>query len=121
MGKLYTDKVDVNTQISLYEYGIIRNPKNGRTIFVVNTNELNQTFPEDGPFKPRFVVTYISLEDVVEALTEIENGFFDFIGADNRHEYIMGLDKDNLAHEIQSLLSYGLNSISDHVYCDFVY
>ena len=114
MGKLYTDRVDVDTQISLYEYGIIRNPKTGRTILCHNSYDLNITFPEDGPFKPDLTVEYFYIEDVEEALNDCPDGFFSFIGSDLQTELSM-LDNDNLAHTIQSLMQYGGNCLSDRI------
>jgi hypothetical protein len=118
MGKRYTDTIDVNLQISLYDYGVIRNPKNNRTIICRNFGDeeaINVIFPEKS-FKPDLISMDISIEDVIEALTEIEQDFFDFIGySGTRNHYILNLDKSHLSSEINSLMMYGGNILSDSI------
>jgi N12 class adenine-specific DNA methylase len=99
--KAYTDRIDVNEDISLHEYGIIRNPKNDRTIFCTNPNV---DYPEKS-YRYEYVIDFISLQDVKEVLEDINKGFFDFIGSDRETE-IEQLYNDNLAYMIFSINQY---------------
>jgi len=91
MSNKYTDRIDVNTQISLYEYGIIRNPVNGKTIicknyFMEHTKE----------HKPEIYSIFITFEEVKEVLEfEMKEGFFDYIG-ENKETVLKNLDNNYL-------------------------
>jgi len=98
--KAYTDRVDVTLDISLHEYGIVRNPKTNRTIFCTN--------PSDDPFNKvpyEYLIDFIDMDTVIEALQEVEQGCFDFIGSDRQAE-IDQLDNNYLTHHIMSLNQY---------------
>jgi len=100
--KSYTDRVDITFDISLHEYGIIRNPDTGDTIFCLNpTDYLNA----DDDYRRKYRHATITKEDIVKALIEIEEGYFDFIGV-SRTETIASLDNDHLAFEINTINSY---------------
>ena len=97
----YTDRTDESVVISLHEHGCIRNPKNHRTIFMTPKNTLNG-------YKLRAVSTYISEEDVVDALEDLndmDKGFFEFIG-ESYDDIMDGLDRDCLTPYITSLNDY---------------
>jgi len=96
----FSDRVDVNTVISLYDYGLIRNPKTDKTIVCINSGEEHT---KKNP--PKIKVTWIDLETVKEHLEDISEGFFDFIGSDRQTE-IDALDYCSLTHIISSLDSY---------------
>ena len=87
----FTDRVDVDLQISLFEYGIVRNPENDQTILKITEKE--------------FLVTDISIGEVKEALERAEKGFFQYIGSDLQTE-LKRLHNDNLAHIINSINQY---------------
>ena len=63
----FTDRIDASIDISLIEYGVIRNPETNETIFY---QEYDQTIRKRS----------ITIDDVITALNEAEPGFFDFIG-----------------------------------------
>lgn len=96
--KFYGDRVDVTFEISLYEYGVVRNPKTNKTIIGVNTDNTGMY--------TNFDFTYVTLEDVKEHLEEIEESYFSYIGVDNKEKHISNLDNNNLAHEIHSINQY---------------
>ena len=94
----YTDRVDVTFIVSLFEYGIVRNPKNDKTIIGVKIDDA-------GNFT-NFKWTYISLADIKEYLQEhAKDGYYSFIGSDKETE-LSNLSNDNLAIHIQSINSY---------------
>jgi hypothetical protein len=80
---VFTDKVDVDGKISLYEYGVIRNPKTNKTVICLNA--VNDYFYEG--IVPKVKVTYISYDDVSEALEEVDDEFYAFIGSTKEIEY----------------------------------
>jgi hypothetical protein len=92
----FTDRVDIDAEISLFEYGIIRNPSTGRTIFALT----------DGIQVIGIDWSDISIEDVREALEEIESGFYDFIGS-TKEEVLKNLNNDYLTNEINTIRGYG--------------
>jgi hypothetical protein len=96
----YEDRVDVTIEISLIEYGIIRNPEDGDTLFYKDNPEPND---DDRIQLYRCDVT---LDEVKEYLEDhATDGFFSFIGS-NREEEINELDNDCLAHIIHSINQY---------------
>jgi hypothetical protein len=98
----HTDRMDVDFDISLHEYGIVRNPINNDTVFCLNpTNE----FPEDDQHPHEYSNFNISIEDVEEALEEAEDQFFSFIGSDRKTE-MKELSNNSLAFTIRSLNQY---------------
>ena len=90
--KGYKDRVDVSMDISLFEYGIIRNPKTERVIYYHDSVK-------------RYDWTSISVSDVKEALEEVGEGFYSFIGS-NKEDEMKNLDNDNLTTIIMSLNQY---------------
>ena len=95
--KGYTDGVDVDTETSLYEYGIIRNPK---------TDDVLYCFPtEQTGLENVFDWSTINYQDVLEALEEMPCGYFDFVGStlDDEKKYI---SPEYLTGVISSINSY---------------
>ena len=99
----FTDKMDVSTTISLFEYKIIRNPKTNKCVICTNIHELECSFGEvDNKVKPKIRVEYISFEEVKEVLEEVADGYFNFIGSTRKKE-LKNLDNDFLTYYIFSL------------------
>lgn len=96
--KHYNDRVDVTFDISLYEYGIVRNSNTDKTIIGLNVDDIGNYTD--------FNWTYITLEEVREHLKEIDDNYFSYIGVDNKNLHILNLDNANLAHEIHSINQY---------------
>lgn len=97
----YTDRVDVTFDISLHEYGLIRNPKTTETIFCINpTND----FPDDD-YEYEYTSNPISVEDVRDALQEAGDGYFSFVGSDLETE-LTNLSNEWLTTHIMSLNMY---------------
>ncbi len=101
----YSDRMDVNMRISLYEYSLIRNPKTDKVIICTNCCELEANFRNDLQTKPNIKTAFISLQDVKEALEEQGKGYFDFIGSDKKTE-LANLNNDYLTHHIYSMEQY---------------
>lgn len=100
----YTDRVDETIEISLIEYGILRNPETTECLFWIN-DTYNGGLPNDD-HKIILKSNDVSIEDVREYLTEdAEDGFFRFIGSSLEKE-LERLDNNNLAHIIQSINQY---------------
>lgn len=94
----YTDRIDVNAIISLYEYGYLRNPETGKTLVCLNPS--SEEHSKDSPPVIKSVV--ITQEDVMEALMEVEDGFWGFIGVSRDSEEI-NLDNGDLTFWIMSI------------------
>lgn len=90
--KGFTDTVDVDTAVSLCEYGIARNPKTGLVIYAFQK--------ENGTFA--FDWTRADIDDVKEALSEMREGFWSFIGSSLENE-LSGLNNDYLSSIIMSM------------------
>jgi hypothetical protein len=98
----YTDRVDVSMVISLFEYGIIRNPETNECIF--SRFLTNEEPDDDHEIELNYVD--VSLTDVRDYLIEDTcQGFFSYIGSDLKTE-LERLDNNNLAHIINSINSY---------------
>ena len=99
---VFTDKVDVDGKISLYEYGIIRDPKTNKTVMCINTGDYLW-----GGQKPEVKILNISQDDVLEQLYEMEEGFFSYIGQ-NRDDVIQDTFRydDNLSYLIMTMNVY---------------
>ena len=105
---MFSDRLDVSYKESLYEYGIIRNPETNKTILCINAGqEHNKKNP------PQIRSTYITLEEVKEALEEAPSGYWSYIGGWKVNELQM-LNNENLSHHIFSLWHYN-GSLVDHV------
>ena len=100
----YTDRMDASTKISLYEYRIIRNPKNDKCVVCTNAHELDTSFGEllDSTVKPKVAIEYISIDDVEDELIDANDGYFKFIGSKREIE-LAELDNAHLTHHIFSL------------------
>jgi hypothetical protein len=93
----YTDRMDEDIETSLYEYRIIRNPKNDKCVICINAHEMDDTLS-----KPNVIVEYISIDDVEEELKEANDGYFKFIDSKREIE-LAELDNNYLTHHIFSL------------------
>ena len=94
----FTDRVDADFDISLYDYGVVRNPKNDMTL-------IGRKPGDDGSYTD-YTVMYISFDDVKDVIENtMEDGFFDYIG-ETKEEVLSNLDNDTLAIYIQSINSY---------------
>ena len=93
----FTDRVDADFDTSLYEYGVVRNPKNDMTLIGRN--------PGDDGLYTDYAVMYISIEDVKEVLEEMEEGFYSFIG-EPKEEVLARLSNDLLAINIMDINMY---------------
>ena len=105
--RVFTDRIDYNTKISLYEYKIIRNPKTDKCVICTNTYELDTSFGDmmdDSP-KPKVRVEYISFDDVHEALEDVDDGYFDFISSTKETELKL-LHNNKLTYHIFSINQY---------------
>ena len=100
----FTDRIDASTKISLYEYNLIRNPKTDKVVYCTNCYELDTSWGDlmEDSVKPIVKTTHINLDDVREALEDVDEGYFDFIGS-SREEDLSDLDNNYLSHHIFSL------------------
>jgi len=98
MATRYTDTVDANSIISLYEYGILRNPVTGKCLRCLNASGGEHTKEN----KPVIRTQVITVDDVKECLEEISDGFFEFVGTP-RKKYLAQLDEDYLASSIMAI------------------
>jgi hypothetical protein len=98
----YTDRVDCTMEISLFEYGIIRNPETNECIF---SRYLSNEEPNDDE-EIELNHVDVSLADVRGYLIdESSQGFFSYIGSDLETE-LDRLDNENLASIINSINMY---------------
>ncbi len=96
----FTDGIDADSKVSLYEYGWLRNPANDKTLVCLNhTGEHSKENPPD------IRVIHISLEDVKEALEEASDGYYSFIGSDRETE-LKGVSNEYLINSVHSLSMY---------------
>jgi hypothetical protein len=93
----FTDKMDVSTIISLFEYGIVRNPETSQTIMAMADYREGLE-----PNTYRFSKDIITKKDVKDALNEAGKGFYVFLGSTIEKE-MADLDNDNLSGLIFSL------------------
>jgi hypothetical protein len=93
----FTDRTDASIEISLMEYGLIRNPE---------TNVCIQY--NDYPDMARQIT--IDIDEVRDALEEA-TGYYSYIGSDKETE-LTSLDNNYLSHHITALRDYdGFNQI----------
>jgi hypothetical protein len=99
---IYTDRVDVTIEISLFEYGILRNPETNECLFcLLYTNEE----PNDDHLV-NLKSCDVSVSDVRGYLIdESSKGLLSYIGSDLKTE-LERLDNNNLAHIISSINAY---------------
>ncbi len=102
----YTDRTDVNGNISLYEQGFIRNPKTGETLCCLNTYMTDKDISDWHKAREYNVQSqYITFEEVKEVLEDIKTGYFDFIGS-TREVELSNLDNEYLTSHIMSINMY---------------
>ena len=76
-----TDRVDDNIEISLIEYGILRNPETNECLFLLNYNQ-SSGLPDDD-HKMILKSNEVDVEEIREYLTnQAKPEFFRFIGSD---------------------------------------
>ena len=85
---------DVSPDISLGEYGLLWNPKDGTAVVTLPYNDTAE-----------FALYHISEEEVRETLKEVPDGFFDFIGS-TREEELKALNTGMVPHLIESIQQY---------------
>jgi len=102
MEKRFDDRTDATLEISLLEYGILRDSKTGYTIFAHP-----KAWKEDSEDYRDYIYdwTEIDIEQVKEILNDISEGFFSFVGIE-KAEYLKMLDNNYLASVIQDIKSY---------------
>lgn len=88
----YTDRVDISMDISLFEYGIIRNPETEKVIYYM-------------PCIKEYDHTSVSIEEIRESLNEVGEDFFSFIGSDKETE-LKNLDNNHLSIMISHFNGY---------------
>ena len=94
----YTDRVDDNFDISLFEYGIVRNPKDNSVIFGEKPNG------DTGLYEDYSFAT-ISYEDVKKAIEEMKDDFFDFIDTP-KEDLLKEIEPEHLAYYIMCMNQY---------------
>jgi len=98
---IYTDTMDVNFNISLHEYGIVRNPTTGDTVFCLNPSDNYEMDEQEYNYNSNT----ISFDDVKDAINEASDGYFSYIGCE-KHEAIERLNNNFLTSDIFSLNQY---------------
>ena len=100
----YTDRVDVSIEISLLEYGILRDPETTECLFC---QPLTDNWEMDEDDKSIILKSCdVSIADVRDYLIdESSKGFFSYIGSDLKIE-LERLDNNLLTHIIHSINSY---------------
>jgi hypothetical protein len=98
----YSDRVDVDFDTALLEYGFARNPKTDHVL--ISRPRLDTPSDSEEYSDYNFDWTEISREDVLEALEDMEPGFWSFIGQDNYNP--QEVTNDFLANWISSIDSY---------------
>jgi hypothetical protein len=97
----FSDRTDASYTVSLYEYGLIRNPKTDKVLYCLNTVD----DAGDIKVKPIIKTMQISFEEVKECLADMPDCFFDFIGSDRQTE-VAKLTNEYLSHTIISADQY---------------
>lgn len=90
----FTDRVDANFDISLYDYGVVRNPKNNMTLIGRKPND-------EGGYSD-YTVMYISFDDVKDVLEDMDDSFFRSIDED-KETVLKNLNNENLAQYIMDI------------------
>ena len=93
----YTDTVDVSPEISLGDYGLMRNPRTGRVQYALPCDDKQTTFVLDW--------TIVDLDDAKEFLENAPDGFFSFVGL-SKEDYTANLDEQYLSGLIQDANMY---------------
>ena len=95
--KGYTDTVDASLEISLYEYGIARNPKTGDVVYCQNPENWG-----DDKIPPSFDWTSARVKEVKEEVKQLRDGFFEFVGTPKK-EYLKWIRNANLSNVLQDV------------------
>jgi hypothetical protein len=91
LGEIFTDRMDADTEESIKEYFVIRNPLDGHCLHGL-------TF--DG--RTHYAQSTITHDDVMTELMNISDGFWDFVGIDCK-SYVRSLDQSHLSNAIFDL------------------
>ena len=104
LGQAGYSGLDADLKISLLEYQLVYNDKTGHYISCYNPDLLDEL---EDDLSILFDAGYIDRDDILDALKELNDGFFDFIGT-NRADYTTLLTKDstNLVLIISDINSY---------------
>ena len=94
----YTDRIDLTPEISLYEYGFIRNPTTNKTL--ICPLPINDCFNMEET--PEIREEEIRFEDVKAELESMPEGFWQFID-EYRTEALARLNNDYLTDYIFSM------------------
>lgn len=103
LAKLGFIGTDVNPEISLFEYGLLWHPKSGTAIM---------TYPDyvwdEMEAEPLFEVQEIHIEEIIDVVEDMDDGFFSFIGED-KEEYLETLEEypEWGANAISDVIAYG--------------
>lgn len=100
--KTHTDRVDVSFDISLFEYGVIRNSNTDETIFCATAGYIDAGIEIH---EHEILTHHITIDDVREVLKDIGSGYFTSIGSTRKHELEL-LDNKYLSIHIQSIQQY---------------
>jgi len=99
----YTDRVDVSIEISLLEYGILRDPETNECLFCRMTDNWEMTNDDDEIILKSCDVSVSDVRDYL--IDQTSRGFFSYIGSDLQTE-LDRLDNNYLAPIINSINSY---------------
>ena len=99
--KTHTDRVDVSFNISLFEYGVVRNPETNETIFSV-TAGIDAGIEI---YKHEILIYDITIDDVRDDLEDMPSGYFALIGSTIEQELEL-LDNKYLSIHIKSMQQY---------------
>mgnify|MGYP001580339442 CR=1 FL=1 len=98
----YDDRIDANPEISLFEYGIIRQNKTDKVLYWYQIDEYKSESKVENT--GHIEIHYIGTRDVMEALERVDNGFYEFIGSTKGNEIAVLLhSQENLSYLIYSL------------------
>ncbi len=97
----FTDGLDASPEVSLFEYGILRNPKTTETLITYSLSQSLEIFGE-----PKFAILHITKAEIIDQLLDVEDGFFDYIDT-TRADAIREVENDSFgAHYINALNGY---------------
>jgi hypothetical protein len=99
----YTDRVDVSIEISLLEYGILRDPETNECLFCQMTDNWEMTNDDDEIILKSCDVSVSDVRDYL--IDQTSRGFLSFIGSDLQTE-LDRLDNLYLSHIISSINMY---------------
>ena len=106
----YTDRPDDSIEKSLFEYGILRNPKTEKTI--IGIEKSGDKFIE-------FIFDYISEEEIIDEINRMDNSFFDKLQGvvGSKEELLQAIiqNEGNIAVIILILMGHRDNKIFDMI------